>query len=65
LEVGSAISYLIAFALPCLDAVLPVLPSETVIIAFGVATAGSTTRGSSCWCCARPSARSPGTTCRT
>jgi membrane-associated protein len=41
LEVGSPISYLIAFALPCLDAVLPVLPSETVIIAFGVATAGS------------------------
>jgi membrane protein DedA with SNARE-associated domain len=38
---GPALSYLIAFALPCLDAVLPVLPSETVIIAFGVATAGS------------------------
>jgi len=42
LQVGSVLSYLIAFALPCLDAVLPVLPSETVIIAFGVATAGST-----------------------
>ncbi len=42
LQVGSALSYLIAFVLPCLDAVLPVLPSETVIIAFGVATAGST-----------------------
>jgi membrane-associated protein len=42
LQVGPALSYLIAFALPCLDAVLPVLPSETVIIAFGVATAGST-----------------------
>ena len=42
LQVGSALSYLLAFALPCLDAVLPVLPSETVIIAFGVATAGST-----------------------
>ena len=41
LQVGPALSYLIAFALPCLDAVLPVLPSETVIIAFGVATAGS------------------------
>jgi membrane-associated protein len=41
LQVGSLLSYLIAFALPCLDAVLPVLPSETVIIAFGVATAGS------------------------
>jgi membrane protein DedA with SNARE-associated domain len=40
--VGSALSYLLAFVLPCLDAVLPVLPSETVIIAFGVATAGST-----------------------
>jgi membrane-associated protein len=42
LHVGSLISYLIAFVLPCLDAILPVLPSETVIIAFGVATAGST-----------------------
>jgi membrane-associated protein len=42
LQVGSPLSYLIAFGLPCLDAVLPVLPSETVIIAFGVATAGST-----------------------
>ena len=41
LEVGSALSYLIAFGLPCLDAVFPILPSETVIIAFGVATAGS------------------------
>ena len=42
LQVGSPLSYMIAFGLPCLDAVLPVLPSETVIIAFGVATAGST-----------------------
>lgn len=41
LQVSSVLSYLIAFVLPCLDAVLPVLPSETVIIAFGVATAGS------------------------
>lgn len=41
LHVGSLLSYLIAFALPCFDAVLPLLPSETVIIAFGVATAGS------------------------
>jgi membrane-associated protein len=42
LQVGSPISYLIAFLLPALDAILPVLPSETVIIALGVATAGST-----------------------
>jgi membrane-associated protein len=41
LQVGSVLSYLIAFLLPCLDAILPLLPSETVIIAFGVATAGS------------------------
>jgi membrane-associated protein len=41
LQVGSPLSYLVAFALPCLDAVIPLLPSETVIIAFGVATAGS------------------------
>jgi membrane-associated protein len=41
LQVGSPLSYLIAFLLPCLDAVLPVVPSETVLIAFGVATARS------------------------
>ena len=42
LQVDSPISYLIAFLMPALDAILPVLPSETVIIALGVATAGST-----------------------
>jgi membrane protein DedA with SNARE-associated domain len=41
LQVDSPLSYLIAFVLPCLDAVLPVVPSETVLIALGVATAGS------------------------
>mgnify|MGYP001243339371 CR=1 FL=1 len=41
LQVDSLLSYLIAFVIPALDAVLPVLPSETVVIAFGVATAGS------------------------
>jgi len=41
LQVGSVLSYLVAFLLPCLDAILPILPGETVIIAFGVATAGS------------------------
>jgi membrane protein DedA with SNARE-associated domain len=41
LHVGSFVSYLIAFGLPCFDAVVPILPSETVIIAFGVASAGS------------------------
>jgi membrane protein DedA with SNARE-associated domain len=41
LHVGSLVSYLVAFGLPCFDAVVPILPSETVIIAFGVATAGS------------------------
>jgi membrane-associated protein len=41
LQVGSLVSYLVAFGLPCFDAVVPILPSETVIIAFGVASAGS------------------------
>jgi membrane protein DedA with SNARE-associated domain len=41
LQVDSALSYLIAFVIPALDAVFPVLPSETAIIALGVATAGS------------------------
>ena len=41
LQVDSVISYAIAIIIPALDAVLPVLPSETVIIALGVATAGS------------------------
>jgi membrane protein DedA with SNARE-associated domain len=42
LQAGSALSYLIAVIIPALDAIIPVLPSETVIIALGVATAGST-----------------------
>ena len=42
LHAGSAMSYAIAIVLPALDAILPVVPSETVIIALGVATAGST-----------------------
>jgi membrane-associated protein len=41
LQVGSPLSYLLAFSIPALDAVVPVLPSETVIVALGVATAGS------------------------
>jgi membrane protein DedA with SNARE-associated domain len=42
LQVDSPISYLIAVIIPALDAVIPVLPSETAVIALGVATAGST-----------------------
>jgi membrane-associated protein len=41
LQVGSVISYAIAVLVPALDAIFPVLPSETAIIALGVATAGS------------------------
>lgn len=41
LQVGSPLSYLIAIIVPALDAVFPVLPSETAVIALGVATAGS------------------------
>jgi membrane-associated protein len=42
LQPDSAWSYAIAIVIPGLDAVLPVLPSETAVIALGVATAGST-----------------------
>jgi membrane-associated protein len=42
LQVGSLISYVIALVIPALDAIFPVLPSETVLIALGVATARST-----------------------
>jgi membrane-associated protein len=42
LAVASPASYLVAFLVPALDAILPVLPSETAVIALGVATAGST-----------------------
>lgn len=42
LNVSSALSYIIAFALPALDALIFVLPAETAVIALGVATAGST-----------------------
>jgi membrane protein DedA with SNARE-associated domain len=41
LQVGSALSYLIALVIPALDAIFPVLPSETAVITLGVATAGS------------------------
>ena len=42
LQAGSALSYLIALVIPALDAIFPVLPGETAVIALGVATAGST-----------------------
>ena len=42
LQVDSLVSYLVAFLLPAFDAIFPVLPSETAVIALGVATAGST-----------------------
>jgi membrane-associated protein len=41
LAVSSPLSYLAAFWLPALDAVVPIVPSETVLIALGVATVGS------------------------
>jgi membrane-associated protein len=42
LSVDSPLSYLIAILIPALDAIFPVLPSETAVSALGVATAGST-----------------------
>jgi membrane-associated protein len=42
LDVGSPVFYLIAVLVPALDALIPVLPSETAVIGLGVATAGST-----------------------
>jgi membrane protein DedA with SNARE-associated domain len=41
LQVNSLLSYAIAIGAPALDAIFPVVPSETAIIALGVATAGS------------------------
>ena len=41
LGVSSVISYFIAVLLPAFDALIPLLPSETAVIALGVATAGS------------------------
>jgi membrane protein DedA with SNARE-associated domain len=41
LQVDAPLSYLIAVVLPALDAIFPVLPSETAVIALGVAAAGS------------------------
>jgi membrane-associated protein len=40
LDVSSPVSYLVAVTVPALDALIPVLPSETAVIALGVATAG-------------------------
>jgi membrane-associated protein len=42
LHVDSPLSYAVAFTLPALDAVVPVLPSETAIIALGAASVGTT-----------------------
>jgi membrane-associated protein len=42
LQVGSPVSYIVAVLLPALDALLPWLPSETVVIALGAVTADST-----------------------
>jgi membrane-associated protein len=41
LQVSSLISYVSAVVIPALDAIFPVLPSETLLVALGVATAGS------------------------
>ena len=41
LGVSSLLSYVVAVLLPALDALIPLLPSETAVIALGVATAGS------------------------
>jgi membrane protein DedA with SNARE-associated domain len=42
LQVDHALSYLIALVIPALDAIFPVLPGESAVVALGVATAGST-----------------------
>lgn len=42
LDVSSPASYLIALVFPALDALLPVVPSETAIVALGVASAEHT-----------------------
>ncbi len=41
LQADSVLSYAIAVVMPALDAIFPVVPSETAVIALGVATAGS------------------------
>src|SRR5215469_4965257 len=41
LAVAAPASYVVAFFLPALDALIPVLPSEAAVIGLGVATAGS------------------------
>jgi membrane-associated protein len=41
LRIDSPLSYLLAFLITAFDAVVPVLPSESLLIALGVATAGS------------------------
>jgi len=40
LDVSSLVSYVVAVVFPALDALIPALPSETAVIALGVATAG-------------------------
>jgi hypothetical protein len=46
LQVDSALSYLIAIVIPALDAIFPVLPSETAVIALGARPSGALRRRS-------------------
>jgi hypothetical protein len=41
LQLDAPLSYLVAFLVPAFDAIFPVLPSETTIVALGVATANT------------------------
>src|SRR6185437_890389 len=41
LDIASPASYALALLFPALDAVLPLVPSESLVITLGVATAGS------------------------
>ena len=65
LQVTSVLSYVIAVLVPALDAVFPVLPSETLIIALGSRRPAVPIRVSGCWSPAPRWARSSATTCRT
>ena len=61
LGASAPLSYLAAFRIPAPDAIVPIPPSETAVIALGVAPAERADPRIAALLFSAPSARSPGT----
>ncbi len=54
LDLGAPVSYLAAFLLPALDAIAPLVPSESAVITVGWPPPASSTPGSGSCCYSSP-----------